>query len=309
MRGPGSAQRPGKAEVSGRALSLLPAGGHAAIHVFRRDEPHRPGHGDSRRPAHHQGLLRPRRRLGPGQRVDLHRAEALRLLADAARLHGPGARLGQECGRRRGEEPAIRPGEGLRSAGDSCGRRDGLALLSARRLAERGRYGRRARRAETALEREPRRDAPRDDRQGLAREPVRPWADHRPGGRGRVGVCGPARRPSGRGGRAENGASPLADHGRRARGHAADDPPRTVPLRHPQRLGLLPPRGRRPDGLAAPCGSHGGANRRLRTDRIALAGAGERADRRRRGLFRRGPSTAGRRRHSHRRDGTQRRSG
>ncbi len=60
----------------------------------------------------------------------------------------------------------------------------------------------------------------------------------------------PARCPRSRRHGPRNRRSPLAFHGRRARRHIPDHLPRPVPVRHAERLGLLPPGRRRPPGLA-----------------------------------------------------------
>ena len=86
-------------------------------------------------------------------------------------------------------------------------------------------------------------------------------------------------------------------HGQRPRRHRADDPSRPVPVRLQERLGLLPAGRRRRAGLAAAGRPARRADRGLRADRIALAGAGQRAGGRRRGLLRRRAAAAGRRRH------------
>ena len=86
-------------------------------------------------------------------------------------------------------------------------------------------------------------------------------------------------------------------HRQRPRRHRADDPPRAVPVRLQERLGLLSAGRRRRGGVAAAGGPVRRADRGLRPARVALAGAGQRAGGRRRGLFRRRAAAAGRRRH------------
>ena len=185
----------------------------------------------------HQGGVQPGRGHGSGQRPGLHLPQALRLLADAAGLCGlgaggrpvpagaslcRGARAGGE--RRRGlprEDPSL---------DWPCYRHDAFRSGSTP-----GQLPRHLKILWTA--------ALGDWPQGAIAADWR-WNHFIPGpvgppvAAGGAGLCDPSRRPPGCRPRRAKRQDSLDLYGQRPRGHRADDPPRAVPVRLQERLGL-----------------------------------------------------------------------
>ena len=97
--------------------ALFPTGGHAAFSALGRNELHGLADRPSGCQSHHQGRLRARRRLVSRARPGVCHAEALRVLAHAARLRGAGTRAPRrEPGSARSEHDPVRTGNGSQSA-------------------------------------------------------------------------------------------------------------------------------------------------------------------------------------------------
>ena len=196
--------------------------------------------------------MQPRRRLGAGQRADLHGAQALRLLADAPRLRGPGpepARRRLQRATPQPTQPVLEPASRRRSAAPPP-RADAIGpAIATTPGAARSTTADSARRQSASSPGPPRSATGPRDRSPTTgattpfiRGPVTP-----PGRRRRPGLRRPARRPPGRG--------PRRRHRQRRAGAsrptAASTPPPTIHrglclFGTQERLGLLPAGRRRP---------------------------------------------------------------